>query len=336
MAKRDVAAAIKRRSAQSANVRPAAAGAEDMVEQAYESLFGGTVFRQPQAVKQREMLPLDRLQPFHTANIGFRPYHEADLRALADDIAANGLIEPVRVRPQADGYEILSGHNRVSACRLLGWTEVPAEVEDADDDRAVVIATVTNLQRRQGLLPSERGWAYRALLEVQKRQGRRTDLEEGACAQNEHRSKTRDHVAAFFGVDRNKVQREIRLTHLISPLLDAVDNRRLNLLCGVQISYYDEAAQRLFHERLQTNGWKLSTAVMNRIKKACPPPSVTAGVLGGYWNAAEAETMRNTSKRGPITFDRRKFAPYLEQLENGQELEALFLEFLQQRIRMQS
>ncbi len=87
------------------------------------------------------------------------------------------------------GMKILSGHNRVNACRLLGWREIEADVEQVDDDRAIVIATVTNLQRRQGLLPSERGWAYRALLEAHRHQGKRNDL---ICAQNEHRSKKRE------------------------------------------------------------------------------------------------------------------------------------------------
>lgn len=83
---------------------------------------------------------------------------------LADDIAENGLIENIKVRPSEHGYEILSGHNRVAACKMLGRKEITADIEFVDNARAVVIATVTNLQRRQSLLPSERGWAYRASL----------------------------------------------------------------------------------------------------------------------------------------------------------------------------
>lgn len=121
-------------------------------------------------------------------------------------------MENIKIRPDQNGYEILSGHNRVNACKLLGWTEILADIEAVDADRAIVIATVTNLQRRQGLLPGERGWAYRVLPEAQKHQGRRTDLIPSACGQNDHKLKTRDSVAAFLGVDISRLRRDIRLT----------------------------------------------------------------------------------------------------------------------------
>lgn len=222
-------------------------------DQAYEVLFGRKLM--PVGGKRTAKLPIERLCPFRTANIGFKQYSEENLNALADDIAANGLIEAIKVRPLADGYEILSGYNRVAACQLLGWTEIPADIEPVDDDRAIVIATMTNLQRRQGLLPSERGWAYRELLEAHKRQGKRSDLVYHTCGQNDHMLKTRDTVAAFFGGDVNQLRRMIRITYLIGPLLDAVDERRLNLMCGVTISYYDEETQKLFWERLKTDDW---------------------------------------------------------------------------------
>ena len=294
-------------------------------DQAYEVLFGGKLM--PAGGKRTAQLPIERLSPFRTANIGFKPYSEDNLRALADDIAANGLLEAIKVRPLNNEYEILSGHNRVAACKLLGWTEIPADVEPVDDDRAIVIATVTNLQRRQGLLPSERGWAYRALLEAHKRQGKRSDLVYHTCGQNDHMLKTRDTVAAFFGVDVNQLRRMIRITYLIRPLLDAVDERRLNLMCGVTISYYDEETQKLFLERLKTEDWQLSVATMQRIKKACPPPHVSAAVLGKAWNLIDAERLQH-SKPKTISFNRKKFAPYLSKISSDQELENLFLEFL--------
>ena len=159
MSKPNIAATLRRRAEAVSQIEPPSA-AQSAEDQAYEVLFGGKLM--PSQGRRAATLPIDQLHPFCTANIGFKPYSEENLRALADDIAVNGLIEAIKVRPIADGYEILSGHNRVAACKLLGWTEIPADIERVDDDRAIVIATVTNLQRRQGLLPSERGWAYRA------------------------------------------------------------------------------------------------------------------------------------------------------------------------------
>ena len=123
------------------------------------------------------------------------------------------------------------------------------------------------------------------------------------------------------------IQRDVRITYLIRPLLDAVDERRLNLMCGVTISHYDEETQKLFLERLKTEGWQLTVATMQRIKKASPPPHVSAAVLGKAWNLIDAERLQH-SKSKTISFNRKKFAPYLSKISSDQELENLFLEFL--------
>lgn len=327
MSKPNIAATLRRRAEAVLPAEPphAAQSAED---QAYEVLFGGKLM--PVGGKRTAKLPIERLCPFRTANIGFKPYSEENLNALADDIASNGLIEAIKVRPIADGYEILSGHNRVAACKLLGWTEILSDIEPVDDDRAVVIATVTNLQRRQGLLPSERGWAYRALLEVHKHQGRRSDLVETTSVEIQQRLTSRETVACFFGVKSHDVQRDVRITNLIEPLLDAVDERCLNLMCGVAISYYDEETQKLFWERLKTDDWQLTVATMRRIKKACPPPHIAVSALKKVWNASVVHAMQKKPGK-TISFERKKFAPYLDKLSSDQELETLFLEFLKQK-----
>ena len=297
-------------------------------DQAYEVLFGGKLM--PVGGKRTSKLPIERLRPFQTANIGFKPYSEENLHALADDIASNGLIEAIKVRPMADGYEILSGHNRVAACKLLGWAEILADIEPVDDDRAIVIATVTNLQRRQGLLPSERGWAYRALLEAHKRQGKRNDLLTATSVEIQQKSTTRENVAGFFGVKPHDIQRDVRITFLICSLQDAVDERRLNLMCGVAISYYDEETQKLFLERLKTDHWQLTVATMQRIKKTCSPPHIAVSTLEKVWDASVAHAMHKKPGK-TISFERKKFAPYLDRLSSDQELETLFLKFLKQK-----
>lgn len=172
MAKSALANALKERSAKSATQ---SADVNDSVDEAFEALFGAAA---PPAKKKRVTmeLPIEQLHPFRTSHIGFKPYSQENLKMLADDIAENGLIENIKVRPSEHGYEILSGHNRVAACKMLGRKEITADIEFVDNARAVVIATVTNLQRRQSLLPSERGWAYRALLDAYRQQGKRSDF----------------------------------------------------------------------------------------------------------------------------------------------------------------
>lgn len=326
MAKSALANALKERSAK---LSASSSNADQTVDEAFESLFG-TIPAASLKKRSTAKLLLEQLHPFFTSNIGFKPYSEENLKMLADDIADNGLIENIKVRPcKAGGYEILSGHNRVDACKMLGMDSISADIEYVDDARAIVIATVTNLQRRQHLLPSERGWAYRALLDAYRQQGKRSDLVNATCGEIPHKLKARERVACFFGVGVNDVRYAVRLTYLIPPLLDAVDERKLNMMCGVAISYYDEATQKLFQKRLNAENHRISVAVMKHIKKNCPPPSITAAELDNVWHQVTAA--QTEKKTGNISFSRRRFEPYLHRIPPDMNLEDLFLEFLENR-----
>ena len=154
---------LKKRMAASQQASELQAG-----DEAYKKLFQEAPTSE--AVQIRS-LPLDKLVPFFTADIGFRAYPPSKLEAFAEQLNEEGLLVRIIVRPTTPegSYEILAGHNRVSAAKLAGWTEIPAEIVDADDARAVVIATSTNLIQRQNLSIMERGKAYKALLEAKNR-----------------------------------------------------------------------------------------------------------------------------------------------------------------------
>lgn len=143
-------------------------------DEAYQKIFREVPPSAPAAICD---LPLDKLLPFFTADIGFKPYPPSKLKAFAEQLNEEGLMVRIIVRPIGDdSYEILAGHNRANAAKLAGWTEIPAEVVDADDARAMVIATSTNLIQRQNLSVIERGKAYKALLDAKKLQGYRSDI----------------------------------------------------------------------------------------------------------------------------------------------------------------
>lgn len=325
MAKSALANALKERSAKSA---ARSADSNDSVDEAFEALFGAAA---PPAKKKRVTmeLPIGQLHPFRTSHIGFKPYSQEDLKMLADDIAENGLIENIKVRPSEHGYEILSGHNRVAACKMLGRKEITADIEFVDNARAVVIATVTNLQRRQSLLPSERGWAYRALLDAYRSQGKRNDLVSATSGEFHPRLSARERVACFFGVGVSDVRYSVRLTYLIQELLDEIDARKLNMMCGVTLSYYDPATQSRFYHLLKTEHRRLPVDVMKKIKQSCPPPSISIEELDKAWKTA-AEQL-SEQKTGSIRFSRKRFEPYLHRVPPDVNIEDLFLEFLQNR-----
>ncbi len=191
---------------------------------------------------------LEQLHPFE--NHPFRVVEDDALRQLAQSIRENGVLTPCIVRPSSygDGYELLSGHRRVAACRLIARKTVPVIVRELDDDAAVILMVDSN-QQRENLLPSEKAFAYRMKLDAMKHQGKST---ESTCAQVGHKLKSRDIVAREAGESRNQVQRYIRLTYLEENLLEMVDEGRISFSPAVEISFLKHDEQCMLLETILT------------------------------------------------------------------------------------
>ena len=296
---------------------------------AYESLIDPL----PVAASTIRELPVDKLRPFFTTDIGFHPYSPEKLRAFAQQLLEQGLLERIIVRsiPDSDEYEILAGHNRTTAWRMAGHDTIPAEVVAANDARAIIIATATNLLRRQELTIIERGKAYKAMLEAKRRQGERTDL--GTSGENRQKVLTREIVADFFGVTEYEIRKAVKLAGLIPPLADILENdpRHLPLSCADMIADYDVASQEAFVEMCRIEGYRLNKVTLNHIIQKCPPPTADKQAIYAAWREARAAAdKKHSAPSKNITFDRRKFAPYLEQIGSEAELEEMFLEFLKE------
>ena len=319
-------------------------------DEAYEALFKGVPVP---AVSRFCELPIDRLRPFFTADIGFHPYPPEKLKAFSQQLAEQGIYERVIVRPIPDSndYEILAGHNRTRAWQMTGHDMIPAEVVSADDARAVSIAVATNLLRRQDLTIIERGKAYRALLRENNRHGQwdanqaettfgdsRQKLQEGDAdstfGDSRQRYNARKLVADFFGVTEYEIRKAIKLAGLIEPLAEILEDtpRKLPIACAELIADYDATTQQAFVEMCAIEGYTLNKVTVQKITRACPPPSAGKQKIYAVWRQARAEeAQRRTAPPKKISFDRRKFAPYLEKLGSDKELEELFLAFLRQQ-----
>ena len=301
-------------------------------DEAYETLFKGVPVP---AVSRFCELQIDRLRPFFTADIGFHPYPPEKLKAFSQQLAEQGIYERVIVRPipNSNDYEILAGHNRTKAWQLTGHDVIPAEVVSADDARAVSIAVATNLLRRQDLTIIERGKAYKAVLDAEKRQGARTDI--GTSGDSRQKFLTREIVADFFGVTEYEIRKAIKLAGLIGPLAEILEStpRKLPIACAELIADYDATTQQAFVEMCSIEGYTLNKATVQKITRACPPPSAGKQKIYAVWRQARAEeAQRRTVPPKKISFDRRKFAPYIEKLGSDKELEELFLAFLRQQV----
>lgn len=326
MAKADMNAILKRRMAAAQQASELQAS-----DEAYQQIFQRAP---PSAPSEICDLPLDKLDNFFTADIGFKPYSPAKLEAFAQQLQEEGLLVRIIVRriPHSDRYEILAGHNRTAAARLVGWTKIAAEIVVADDARAISIATLTNLLQRQDLSIIERGKAYKALLEAKNRNGQRNAAKE-TFGDNRQRYNARAIVAEFFGVTEYEIRKAIKLTQLIPELQSILEEspKKLNLACAGLIADYDPESQCAFVEMCGIEGYQLNKATVQYIARKCPPPMADRQIIFAAWREARAEAeKRLNAPPKKISFDRKKFAPYLDKLGGDQEIETLFLEFLRE------
>ena len=196
----------------------------------------GDLGREPQT--RLMQLPLTILDPWQGADgerQPFKAYTDAKLQELTESIKQHGVIEAICVRPKADGrMEIIAGHNRVAAARLVGLATVPAIVQQLDDAQAAIMLVDSNLQHRETLLPSEKAFAYKLRLESMKRQGQRTDLTSGQIVR---KLECTDQIGKDESESGRQIRRYIRLTYLIPALLDMVDNGKPGFAAAVDLSF---------------------------------------------------------------------------------------------------
>lgn len=196
------------------------------------------LFKTDEGRKTEEIKPIkiSELKPY--AEQPFKVIDNEEMDELVASIKENGVLSPVVARPHPEGgYEILSGHRRVRASELAGKDEVPVVVKDLDDDTAVILLVDSNLQREH-ILPSEKAFAYQMRLEAMKRKAGRPSQENSAqFGQNTSPVDSRKELAEQTGESSVQIQRYIRLTELIDPLLEMVDTKAMAMNAGVELSY---------------------------------------------------------------------------------------------------
>lgn len=149
----------------------------------------------------------------------FKVKQDDDMAEMVESIKKYGVLVPALVRPKEDGgYEMVAGHRRKFAASLAGVSEIPCIVRSLTDDEATIVMVDSNLQREK-ILPSEKAFAYKMKLEAMKRQGRRTDLTSAPLEPKLKGSRSNEELAANSPDSRSQIQRYIRLTELISPVL---------------------------------------------------------------------------------------------------------------------
>ena len=247
-------------------------------------------------------IPLSELHPFK--NHPFKAKDDEAMMETADSIRQYGVLVPAIVRPDADGgYELVAGHRRHHASELAGKETLPCIVRDLDDDAATIIMVDSNLQR-ESLLPSERAFAYKMKLEAMKHQGARLDL---TSRQVGEKSQTSIHaVAEQAGESQRQVQRFIRLTELIPPLLDMVDEKEIALSPAYELSFLKPEEQAQLVETMDYEQATPSLSQAQRMKKFSQEGRLTEDVM----LAIMSEEKKSELDRVTLTSDTlRKYFP---------------------------
>lgn len=198
-------------------------------------------------------IEIDKIRPFK--DHPFKVLDDDKMQDLVESIRENGILSPTLIRPVGnDLYEMVSGHRRMHAARLLGMETIPAIIREMSDDEATVMMVDSNIQREE-LLPSEKAFAYKMRMDALKRQGERRDLDPASSlCQNGTRRRADNEVSDQVGESARQVQRYIRLTELTPDLLNLVDQKHMQFTVAVEVSYIDKEIQKWIYEYIRDNG----------------------------------------------------------------------------------
>lgn len=231
----------------------------------YEELFMSTEERLDAKKPKVEAIPLADLTPFR--NHPFKVKEDEEMAQLMRSIADAGVLSPALARPLPDGgYELISGHRRLAACKALGMDAMPVIIRDLTDEEAVITMVDSNLQREH-ILPSEKAFAYKMKYDALKHQGTSSQL--GT------KLRTDELLAQNSSDSRNQIQRYIRLTHLIPDILKLVDEGKIALTPAVELSYLQPSEQEMLFSVMDSDEVTPSLSQARRLRRMSEAQTLT-------------------------------------------------------------
>ena len=235
--------------------------------------------------ESRAEAQLEKVVTLNPADISDFPNHpfkvkqDEAMAEMVDSVRQYGVLVPALVRPKADGgYEMVTGHRRKCAATLAGITEMPCIIRNLTDDEATIIMVDSNLQR-ETILPSEKAFAYKMKLEAMKRQGQRSDLTSAPLEPKLKGSRSNEELAASSPDSRSQIQRYIRLTELIPPVLDMVDSSKIAFRPAVGLSYLSKEQQQSLYDTMECEDCTPSLAQAIKMKEFSRDGKLTEEVI---------------------------------------------------------
>ena len=222
----------------------------------YDELFMSTEERLDAKKPKVDELPLDEFKPFK--DHPFKVIGDEEMERLKDSIRESGVLIPALARPAENGYELISGHRRLAACRALGLSTMPVIVRNLTDEEAVIAMVDSNLQREH-ILPSEKAFAYKMKMEALSHQGKtsRQVGEKWSVSQ----------ISEAGNDSERQIHRYIRLTNLIPDILKLVDEGRIALTPAVELSYLNSHEQNALYQIMDCDEVTPSLSQAQRLRK---------------------------------------------------------------------
>lgn len=280
----------------------------------------------PDGAEYVQEIPISEISDF--PDHPFKVRQDEAMLNMTESIRENGVRQPAIVRPMPDGgYQMLSGHRRKAACMAIGKLTIPAVVREMSDDEAIICMVEANHQR-ENILPSERAFSYKMQLEAMKRQAGRPTQENGVPLDTHSlKGKSRDIIAAESGESAAQIQRYIRLTELISPLLEMVDDKKMAFRPAVELSYLPHELQAELLDIIEANECTPSLSQAQRMKQAAQEGKLDR-------NGMELVMQEEKPQQNNITIKSDKLNKYFRKDATPREKEELIIKALDYYCKM--
>lgn len=263
-------------------------------------------------------LPPDKLTPF--AKHPYRVQEDAAMDELVESVRTHGILSPLLARPKGEGCELVSGHRRRLAAQKLGLPTVPVLVREMTDDEAAILMVDSNLQR-ENLLPSEKAFAYKMKLEAMKHQGKATSR------QVVGKLESADEVGQVNGESGRTIQRYIRLTNLVPPLLQMADDGRIAFSPAVELSYLTRDEQAELWNLIGQEDATPSLSQALRMKQLSREAKLTPEVLYAIL------TEEKPNQKEQIRIKTESLRKYFPRNYSAQQMEREIIKLLEARYR---
>lgn len=269
-----------------------------------------------------QILPLSEIKLYEDAP--FKVRFDENMAELVESIKENGVLVPAIARPHPEGgVELLSGQRRLKACELAEMKEIPAIVKDLDDDAAIILLVDSNLHR-EDILPSEKAFAYQMKLEALKRQGKRTDLTSRQIGE-----KLSVDTVSENSVDSSRsIHRYIRLTNLIDPILEMVDNKQIAFNAAVELSYLGSKEQAQVLESIEAEEAAPSIEQSRKIRRFSQEGKLNTAVIESIMQEQKPEKIK-------IILEEDKIKRYFPKNYTRRQIEDTVMRLLEQWHRQQ-